>query len=221
MTAAADMAGLCRHDLVRIAPVSWAAMLADSPPLREEPLLADWAERGRPLVVRRACRDDRRSADLVPVGISLPPTGNKRRIAVQVPAVAIRSVSPPPRLADLALSAPAPWRATIDRLLELDDGVRVYGALAWQYATGLEYLCATSDLDLLWRHVAGSPCEDLLAGIAAIERQAPMRIDGEVVANGGAVHWRELHSGAVEVLTKRLDHVVVQSRRSFISGSVS
>ncbi len=145
-----------------------------------------------------------------------------RRIAVQVPAVAICNVSSPPRLADLASSAPLAWRATIDRLLELDAGARAYGSLAWQHATGLGYLSATSDLDLLWRCAAGSSCETLLAGIAAIERQAPMRIDGEVmVADGGAVHWRELQSGAAEVLVKRVDDVVVLPRRTFMSGSVS
>jgi len=145
-----------------------------------------------------------------------------RRIAFQAPVVAISSVSPPPRLADLVSSAPLAWHATIDRLLELDAGARVYGSLAWQHATGLDYLSATSDLDLLWRCAPGASCEALLAGIAAIERQAPMRIDGEVMAaGGGAVHWRELQCGAAEVLVKRLDEVVMVPRRTFMYGSVS
>lgn len=213
--------GLARHDLVRVAPASWAAMLAACPPLRAEPLLADWAEREHPLVVRRAGCDDRRAAGFVPLGISLPPSSKRRRIAVQVPAVAICGVSRPPRLADLRSSAPRAWRASIDRLLELDEDVRAYGSLAWQAATGLDYLCATSDLDLLWRPVDGSSCEALLAGIAAIDRRAPMRIDGEVVTHAGAVHWRELHCGAGEVLVKRLDEVAVVARRTFMCGSVS
>lgn len=217
------MAALARHDLVRVAPASWPAILAGCPLLLNEPLLTDWAERDRPLIVRRAGCDEHRSAGLVPLGLPLPLAQGKRRIAVQAPAVAICDVSPPPRLVDLASSAPVAWRATIDRLLQLDAGVRAYGSLAWQHATGLAYLSATSDLDLLWRHVGGSSCEALLAGIAAVERQAPMRIDGEVVAaDGGAVHWRELRSGAAEVLVKRLDEVVVLPRRAFIStGSVS
>lgn len=222
MSAAADTGNLARHDLVRVAPASWAAILGGCPPLRDEPLLADWAERDRPLIVRRVGCDERRSAGLVPLGISLPPSSKMRRIAVQVPAVAICSVSPPPRLADLVSSAPLAWHATIDRLLELDADARAYGSLAWQHATGLGYLSATSDLDLLWRCTAGSACEALLTGIAAIERQAPMRIDGEVMAaDGGAVHWRELQSGVAEVLVKRLDDVVVLPRRTFMSRSVS
>jgi phosphoribosyl-dephospho-CoA transferase len=218
----ANMTSLARHDLVQVAAASWATILAGYPPLLDEPLLADWAERHRPLVVRRADCEDRRFAGLVPLGLSLPPASKRRRIAVQVPAVTIRSVSPPPRLADLVSCAPPAWCATIDRLLELDAEVRAYGGLAWQYATGLQYLSATSDLDLLWRQVPGSSCEDLLAGIAAIERRAPMRIDGEVVAvDGGAVPWRELYSGAAEVLVKRLQGVVVAARRTFMSGSES
>lgn len=222
MPAAPDTGNLARHDLVRVAPASWPAILAGYLQLPDEPLLADWAERDRPLVVRRIGCAERRCAGLVPLGVCLPPSSKMRRIAVQVPAVAICSVSPPPRLADLVPSAPLAWRATIDRLLELDAGARVYGSLAWQHATGLGYLSATSDLDLLWRCTAGSSCEALLAGIAAIERQAPMRIDGEVMAaDGGAVHWRELQSGAAEVLVKRLNDVVVLPRRTLMSGSVS
>ncbi len=219
----ARMADVARHDLVRVTPASWAAILAGCPQLLNEPLLVDWAERNRPLVVRRAACDEHRSGRLVPLGLPLPPAQGKRRIAVQVPAVAISDVSPPPRLVDLVSSAPVAWHATIDRLLQLDAGVRAYGSLAWQHATGLAYLSATSDLDLLWRPVAGSSCEALLTGIAAIERQAPMRIDGEVLAaDGGAVHWRELQSGAAEVLVKRLDEVVVLPRRAFLfAGSVS
>ena len=222
MSAAADTGSLARHDLVRVAPGSWPAILAGCPPLADEPLLADWPARDRPLVVRRAGCDERRFAGLVPLGVSLPPSSKMRRIALQVPVVAICSVSPPPLLADLVSSAPMAWRATIDRLLQLDAGARAYGSLAWQHATGLDYLSATSDLDLLWRCAAGSSCEALLAGIAAIERRAPMRIDGEVIAtDGGAVHWRELQFGAAEVLVKRLDDVAVMSRRAFMSGSVS
>ena len=196
--------------------------MAGCPSRPDEPLLADWAERDRPLVVRRAGCDERRCASLIPLGVSLPPSSKLRRIALQVPAVAICTVSPPPLLAELVSSAPLAWRATIDRLLELDAGTRVYGSLAWQHATGLRYLRATSDLDLLWRCAAGSSCEALLAEIAAIARHAPMRIDGEVLAaDGGAVHWRELQSGAAEVLVKRLDDAVMLSRRTFLSGSVS
>jgi phosphoribosyl-dephospho-CoA transferase len=214
---------LARHDLVRVTPASWAQIMAGGPGLADEPLLADWAERRRPLIVRRAGCDDHRSVGLVPLGLPLPPAQGRRRIAIRVPPVAICDVSSPPRLVELASSAPVAWSATIDRLLRLDADVRAYGSLAWQHATGLPYLSAKSDLDLLWRHAAGNSCEALLAGIAAIEGQAPMRIDGEVVAaDGGAVHWRELQSAAAEVLVKRLDDVVVLPRRVFISsGSVS
>ena len=202
MSAAANTGSIARHDLVRVAPASWPAILARCPPLPDEPLLADWAERDRPLIARRTGRDERRYAGLVPLGVSLPPASKTRRIALQVPAAAICSVSPPPLLAVLVSSAPLAWRATIDQLLELDASARAYGSLVWQHATGLGYLSATSDLDLLWRIAAGSSCEALLAGIAAIERQAPMRIDGEV-------------------LVKRLDDVAVLSRHTFMSGGVS
>jgi phosphoribosyl-dephospho-CoA transferase len=220
--ATAQVARLARHDLVRVAPASWPAILAEHPSLLEEPMLAHWAGQSRPLVVRRRACEERRCADLVPLGLCLPPASRRRRIALQVPAIAICEVAPPPRLFDLASCAPGAWRGAIEGLLELDPSARAYGSLAWQHATGLGYLSASSDLDLLWTHVSGASCEALLAAIAAIERGAPMRIDGEVVAaDGGAVHWRELQSGAAEVLVKRLDEVRMVPRRVFMSGSVS
>jgi len=53
----------------------------------------------------------------------------------------------------------------------------------------------------------------ILAGIAAAERTAPMRIDGEVIfSDGGAVNWRELYNALsqdapIEVLIKSMGAV--------------
>jgi len=57
----------------------------------------------------------------------------------------------------------------------------------------------------------------LLAGIAAIESTAPMRIDGELaLLDGGAVSWRELaqalrHDGGQEVLVKTREGAMICS----------
>jgi phosphoribosyl-dephospho-CoA transferase len=212
---------LARHDFVRVDAAPWQAMLSARSDLIGEPLLVAWALQNRPLIARRDDRSGSRACDSsqVPLGLPLPPAQGKRRIAILLPAGAIRDITSPPRLAEIAPSAPPAWRPTIDRLLRLDDCVRAYGSLAWQHLTGLPYLSNTSDLDLLWDHADAPSSETLLAGILAIERRAPMRIDGELVAaDGKAVHWRELASGSPEVMAKRLDSIALLSRQAFLSA---
>ena len=45
-----------------------------------------------------------------------------------------------------------------------------------------------------------------------------MRIDGEVVGAAGGVQWRELRSGATEVIGKRLDALIRLRGDAFIAG---
>jgi phosphoribosyl-dephospho-CoA transferase len=68
-----------------------------------------------------------------------------------------------------------------------------FGSLLWQHLTGLAYLSPHSDLDLLWPVPAAFDVLSLVFSIAEVQRDAPLRIDGEVIfADGSAVNWREL-----------------------------
>lgn len=196
-----------RHDLVRAAPDAFAALLRGRPDLDGAPHVADWAQRGRPLIVRRYHPGEDRAR--VPLGLPLPPTAGKRRIGLALPADALTPL-PGPTLAAARGHAPAAWQPVLDALLAHAAAHRLtprpFGALLWQALTGLPYLTGASDLDLLW------PVTDLppgfLAGLARIAAAAPMRIDGEVVLPDGAgLHWRELHEADGAVLAKHLDRV--------------
>jgi len=203
-----------RHQMARVDPVAWRALVRRRPDCGGLPLVADWAERGWPLVVRRsACGEAG-----VPLGLPLPPAQGKRRLSFVLEPSALRALDPPPRLAEAVPAAPAEWRPTLGRLLDLDPEARIFGGLAWQHLTGLAYLSPTSDIDLLWclRGSAGR----LLAGLAAIARDAPMRIDGECLGTGGrAVQWRELAEGTPEVLVKDARGVSVVSRSDFLDAA--
>jgi phosphoribosyl-dephospho-CoA transferase len=114
------------------------------------------------------------------------------------------------------------WCPTLDRLgkLALRHSVeaRVFGSLAWRILTGLDYLTDRSDLDLLLDVRRETDLDRLVADIAAIEADAPMRLDGELMRDdGAAVNWRELHAGAGEVLVKSIDGVGLLDRDLFIS----
>jgi phosphoribosyl-dephospho-CoA transferase len=98
---------------------------------------------------------------------------------------------------------------------------RVFGSLAWCLLTGLNYLTGRSDLDFILslphpRHFAV-----LMTELGSIDSAAPMRLDGEMVRDDGAgVQWRELHSGAGEVLAKTLGGPTLLNSAEFIGGSI-
>ena len=89
------------------------------------------------------------------------------------------------------------WRPTIASLLALGARTGVepaaFGSLLWQHLTGLAYLSPHSDLDIFWPVPADFDVFSLAFSIAEIQRDAPLRIDGEIIfPDGSAVNWREL-----------------------------
>ncbi len=207
---------LRRHMMATPASQAWAALVAARPDLSEEPLLAGWADAGYPLVARRPMAGDK--AGRIALGLPLPPSHGKRRIAITMAPVDILHASPPPLLVHAAEAAPADWRSCIDKLLRRDPRTRTFGSLAWQHLTGLPYLTESSDLDLLWDLPAKADLDSLLVDIATIATQAPMRIDGEFVGAAGGVNWAELRAdGAADVLVKASSGVRVMTRAAFLA----
>jgi phosphoribosyl-dephospho-CoA transferase len=197
---------LRRHDLVFVSPAAWRMTLEPHAALAREALVADWVDRGWPLIVRRPAPGDREG---VPVGLPLPPAHGKRRLAFVLKRDSIVSTAPPPLLDAGIDVAPPGWRPTLQRLVDLAVAyrgqARIYGSLAWSLLTGLDYLTELSDLDLLLPLPVACEVAGLTAHLAALERAAPMHLDGELVRDDGAgVNWRELHEGAPEVLVKTL-----------------
>ncbi|WP_380786493.1 malonate decarboxylase holo-[acyl-carrier-protein] synthase [Sphingomonas sp. R86521] len=193
-----------RHRLIYLDPARWNEILAAYPALREMPVVVDWVAAGCPLIARRPVCED--AAGLVPLGLPLPPSLGKQRLAFAAPADAIVSDAPLPLLADAMQSAPAAWHDTIAALVALGPETRCFGSLAWGYLTGLPYLSETSDLDVVWKVAHADDAARLAAALERIDTEAPMRLDGEIVTPAGlAVQWREWASDAPEVLAKAAD----------------
>ncbi len=190
-----------RHRLVHLDPARWGETLAAHPALQAIPVIVDWVAEGHPLIARRPVCDD--TAGLVPLGLPLPPSLGKQRLAVAVPPDAILSDAPPPLLSDAARCARVAWQVTIAALLALDPETRCFGSLAWAHLTGLPYLSESSDLDLVWQVSTANDAARRVAALVRIDAEAPMRLDGEIVTPTGlAVQWREFASDAPEVLAK-------------------
>jgi phosphoribosyl-dephospho-CoA transferase len=208
---------LRRHDLVQVELAAWDAMLRCHPALRDLPLLADWARRGWPVIVRRRMVGDR--VDGVPAALPLPPCNGKRRLAFSFSTDAAVTALPPVLLCDAARSAPAKWQPIISALLDLGDAIRipprVFGALLWEHATGLPYLTAKSDLDLLWSISDERTAVLLVERLLKLEAEGPVRLDGELeLPDGAGVNWREFAHDSdqrSQVLIKTMDGVEVRT----------
>jgi len=210
-----------RHDLVYLSPQGWRAMLAAHGDLADDSLVACWCDEGWPMIRRRATPGEPAG---IALGLPLPPSAGKRRLSFLLQSDDIISIARPPLLNSASESAPLVWWPTLDSLNELalrhSVEARVFGSLAWRILTGLDYLTDRSDLDVLLDVRRETDLDRLAADLAAIEADAPMRLDGELMrADGAAVNWRELHAGAGEVLVKSIDGVGLLDRDLFISGS--
>ncbi|WP_332875756.1 malonate decarboxylase holo-[acyl-carrier-protein] synthase [Massilia sp. S19_KUP03_FR1] len=166
-----------RHDLVWLTPAGWDTA----------PALTEWRKQDWPAIVRR--RDAGVGADAVCLGIPLP---ERQRVALVVDARHIARSAPPLTLADAIAAAPPQWLAglvALQRAAEALD-VRVYGSLAMASITGLPYLRAGSDIDLLARPTTRS---EFAAAVALLEEHAQvLPLDGEIVfPSGDAVAWKE------------------------------
>lgn len=209
---------LQRHRLVHVRSAAWSAWLASHSDLANEPLLPGWVDRGWPLIVRRPAPGD---GGGLPLGLPLPPSAGKRRIAVQMAADDIVATIPLPTLAECVDTAPAAWQLSLRELANHARAygveARVFGSLAWQRLTGLTYLSPGSDLDIVWTLPDRHRINWFLSDLAEIDSRAPVRIDGELLrADGAGVNWRELHSGVPEVALKTAADVILCQRESFI-----
>jgi len=213
---------LRRHDLIFVSPVAWRSLLQRRDDLGGEPLVLEWVDRGWPLIARRAAHGE---AHGLPLGLPLPPYAGKRRLSLLIQPEDIVSTAPPLGLSAAIGVAPNLWQHTLGAVLSLASrhGVeaRIFGSLAWCALTGLDYLTDTSDLDLLLPIHCGSDLVRLTADLAAIEAKAPMRLDGELMRDDGAsASWRELHTGARELLVKTTEGVALLDANLFLSSGI-
>jgi phosphoribosyl-dephospho-CoA transferase len=217
-TAARLPAGWHRQQLVRLGGDGWAHVLEAPWDDQARDCLALWARRGLPLVVTR---QRPAQGDMLATGLPAPASHGRRRLAVAVaprdvlrldefPAAEAVAPGLPPALA-------ADWHALVAALAAQGCAARVYGGFGWQALTGMAYVHAESDLDLLLP-VETAAQADAIARLLALSegvRWNGPRLDGELLfADGAASAWREWlayrEGRAAQVLVKRLHRVALE-----------
>ncbi len=164
---------LPRHTLVWLsAHAGWQADIA-----AHESRLADWFAQGRPAIVARRAADD--ADPRLRLGVPLPPAEGKLRLALRMPAHdVLRTAAPPTLQAVLEGDLVQDWQRPLQALQDI-AAARVFGAFAWQHLTGLHYVHARSDIDLLWR-IDTAQADALVARLQAWETEHGRRVDGEL-----------------------------------------
>jgi phosphoribosyl-dephospho-CoA transferase len=219
---------LRRHDLLRAAPAAWEAMIRCHSGFADLPLVAEWAQLDRPVIVRRRMVGD--FADNVPAALPLPPCHGKRRLAFSFSSSAAITALPPVLLCDAARTAPKEWQPVVAALIDFGDAIktrpRVFGALLWEHTTGLPYLTEQSDLDLLWPISDEPTALSLVDRLRRLDAESPVRLDGELeLPDGAGVNWRELAQNIEDqngdVLVKTMDVVEVRTKAELFRTPVS
>jgi phosphoribosyl-dephospho-CoA transferase len=211
------MTAPARHDLVWLDPARLGELSLDAPHRGE---LARWLASGWPLVATR--RPPGLPTAVACLGLPLPPSRGRNRIALRGPTEAILRVAPPLRLAEALSSAPATWHGALRSLdaqaRSAGFELRVHGSLAWQHLTGEPHLTPTSDLDLLLAVNDRVQLEAALELLGRWERPAGVAADVELTLPQGGVAWRELASGASRLLVKGADFVALRPRADVIGS---
>lgn len=206
------MAMLQRNQLVWLSGSAWSAVRAAAWDAQAAEILRHWEAADLPLVVARQraeVLDDR-----VCLGLPAPSRWGRRRLALDVRADEVCRTGSFPALAEVfsrwqgaAPQAATPLCAALAQPAPALP-LQVYGSFGWQALTGLDYVHAASDLDVLIG-VSSLP-EAVQAARVLAHWDTPWRVDGELMLPAGhGIAWREL----LQASQGAVAHVLVKHRK--------
>ncbi|MCC4599284.1 malonate decarboxylase holo-[acyl-carrier-protein] synthase [Xanthomonas melonis] len=190
-----------RHALVWLRPAAqWQALTPGA-----QPRLQQWFAAGLPAVVAR--RNGSEAPGVLQLGVPLPPGEAKQRLALTARVCELARCTAPLALETAVAHAPQAAQPALQALLAHCRAhalhPRVFGSYAWQALTGLAYVHAQSDLDLLWTVDTAEQAQTVVALLQRWERRYGQRADGELLLpDDMAVNWREYAGSAQQVLVK-------------------
>lgn len=212
------MSNVERHTLAWLTAAGWQAAMASAP--GREVALSQWQRHNWPVVVRRAEPDA--AADEVCLGVPLPPDrdGAKLRFALRARKEHVARTGSAIELKS-ALPFSGAWHESLAVLCKEAESLhlRVFGSLAMQALTGLQYVSPKSDIDVLFHPASRQALDEGVALLSRYTKQLPL--DGEIVFPGGAaVSWKEWQMAikhSAKVLVKELQSVRLADTSSLLA----
>ena len=196
---------IARHRWVRVPAEDRDSVVASCADVSMRDDVAAWLAAERPLVARASQPGE--PEDQQPLGLCLPRTRGKRRVALSMKRGSFAQVEEAAALQVVATVLPRESADVTRRLVQqahaLGFEARAFGSAAWQWRTGEAYLDVDSDLDLLAAPPTRAALVAWLALLVRLDCASPLRLDGEIeTPRGDAVNWRELAQGVAQVLVK-------------------
>jgi triphosphoribosyl-dephospho-CoA synthase len=181
-------------------------------------VIAKWIGAGRPVIVRRP--GIAFGGEGVHCGIPLPPDNGKKRIIFISPISSINRRAVLPSLEKclglLSQSRQLQLSGLLDLCRENNFIADVFGSLAWQYLTGLDYLHETSDIDLRFRVKTSKELEKLVLILRRFPQLCINLCDIEIeLWNGMAFSWREFVNDSPQLMMKTVNDVFLL-KKSFL-----
>ena len=216
------MPSLRRHQLVRLNPAGWAAVMQHSWDVQAQTCLDLWAGKELPLVVTH--QRPGLPADQIALGLPAPAHWQRRRLALEVPIDGLLFFGELPTAADIGSLLPPSthgnWRTLTERFDEVGATVRIYGSYGWQRLTGLDYIHPNSDIDLQLLVPNMAVAEQVVTALVSASFTSP-RLDGELTSpSGSAVSWREWHTWrrglTNRLLVKRLRGATLENGQEWL-----
>lgn len=224
-----------RHDLAWLSQraVANAQYLGPAPLPSEEAMgaLKQWQADDLPLIVTRQVERTPGQQQLadphVRLGLAEPLAMGKRRMAFLVLRADVLRNEQGPTLAQALGHLPIAWQFKVGQLLSTCQqwGIecRLFGSAALQVVSGLGFLHADSDLDLIATPSDWQGAMALCAALHELSLSAPgFKVDCEIRnPHGQDVHWRELRQNEHKVLAKSITQVQLMGLAEFKHAFVS
>ena len=184
--------------------------------------VSDWLFEKKPLIGRSRNQFDTKNCEFIPVGLmTYHPDGAKCRVSLLINSNFVLKIEDPLLLSEAMNVLPLNLYLTVnnffDQFSNLPIIVRVYGSIMWSYEGNISRLNPNSDIDLLIQVTNSCDVDALADRLLKFSQLSKIFLDGEFeFKNGVFVSWRELTSGAKDLLAKTDSGPKLVTRNSVI-----
>ena len=184
--------------------------------------VSDWLFEKKPLIGRSRNQFDTKNCEFIPVGLmTYHPDGTKCRVSLLINSNFVLKIEDPLLLSEAMNVLPLNLYLTVnnffDQFSNLPIIVRVYGSIMWSYEGNISRLNPNSDIDLLIQVTNSCDVDALADRLLKFSHLSKIFLDGEFeFKNVVFVSWRELTSGAKDLLAKTDSGPKLVTRNSVI-----